>query len=333
MIRFEKTMKARKEVLVWSIIFTMCAVFSAGLAAEEAKQGYLGVSIERLPNVEKEELEVSHGVRVTAVVEKSAAEKAGIQEGDIIQYFNDEKIRVPSDLVEEVRAVQPDKQVKVRLVRDGKKMELRVRLGEHRPKDFWFSPKVRKAKPFVWMGRGGYLGVSLQALDEDLASYFGVEPDSGALVLSVEKETPAAEAGIKSGDVIVRINDEPVSDPADVSKAISEKKKGDKVELNLIRHGKKKTVTAELDETPFHRGMHIFKKHRGDLKDLDIPELHFPNARYWRIDPHTIIFGFPHGECRGHLRSRHIEKLKDRIESIREKIDKKLKHGVITVSI
>jgi hypothetical protein len=333
MIRFKKLMKARKEVLVWSIVFTAFAVFSTGLVAGDAKQGYLGVSIEKLSTVDKDELDVSHGVRVTRVVEESAAERAGIREGDIIQYFNEEKIRIPSDLVEEVRAVPPEKLVKVRLVRDGKKKELSVKMGEYQPKDFWFGARSKRVKPFVWMGKGGYLGVSLQALDKDLASYFGVEPDSGALVLSVAEDTPAQDAGMKSGDVIVRVNDQPVSGPDDVREAISEKEKGDKVELTLVRHKKKKTVTAELDEIPFHKGMHIFKGRRGDFGNLDIPELHFPDARHWKFFPHTIIFGFPHGDCRGHFWSGHVDRLKDKIESMRGKLHTKMKQGVRTISI
>ena len=333
MFRFKWLMIKKNKVLVGVVGLAVLACMPAGLTAKAAKQGYLGVSIERLSDSEKEEMGVSHGVRVTHVVKKSAAEAAGIQEDDVIQYFNNEKIRVPSDLVEEVRAVEPDSVAKVKLVRDGKEKVVRVTMGEYTPEPRWFGRESRKDKPFVWLSRRGYLGVQLQALDADLASYFGVKAESGALILGVEKDTPAQEAGLKSGDVIVKIDENSVTGPGDVSKVISEKEKGDPVKLTVIRQKKKKEITAELDESPFYRRMRVIKGHRGDLSHLEIPKFHFPRLHFRHIDPHTIIFGIPQGEHRGIFWYDRLDKMKEKQKNIEEKVHKKLKHIPKTISI
>jgi membrane-associated protease RseP (regulator of RpoE activity) len=95
-----------------------------------------------------------------------------------------------------------------------------------------------------------WMGVRLHGLDEDMAGYFRVKADEGALVLGVEKESPAAKAGVKSGDVIVRIGREKVYEPGDVSDIIGDCRPGDKIEAVVVRKGIETSLTVELEESP-----------------------------------------------------------------------------------
>jgi len=92
----------------------------------------------------------------------------------------------------------------------------------------------------------GWLGVRLQGLDQNLAESFGMEKPQGALVAQVEENSPAAKAGIESGDVILQYNGKAVNKTADLPALVASTPIGDKIEIKLLRDGKEQTVTAEI---------------------------------------------------------------------------------------
>ncbi len=109
-------------------------------------------------------------------------------------------------------------------------------------------------------------------MDADLAAYFSVKAGEGVLITGVEKDTPAAKAGLKSGDVIVEMAGKPVKESKDIHKALAELKKGDSVAITVVRHGKKQTLKAEPD---FDRRERILRIFSGD-KDIEIEHLELP---------------------------------------------------------
>ena len=92
----------------------------------------------------------------------------------------------------------------------------------------------------------GWLGVRIQGLDQTLAESFGMEKPQGALVASVEENSPAAKAGIENGDVILQYNGKAVSKSADLPAYVASTPIGEKVEIKLLRDGKEQTVKAEI---------------------------------------------------------------------------------------
>ncbi|WP_314063241.1 DegQ family serine endoprotease [Cardiobacterium hominis] len=92
----------------------------------------------------------------------------------------------------------------------------------------------------------GWLGVRIQGLDQTLAEGFGMENPQGALVAEVEDNSPAAKAGIESGDVILQYNGKPVTKSADLPALVASTPIGEKVEIKLLRDGKEETVKAEI---------------------------------------------------------------------------------------
>ena len=91
------------------------------------------------------------------------------------------------------------------------------------------------------------LGVRLQPLPDQLAEYFGVGDEGGALVASVREGSPAAGAGLRAGDVVVRFGSDPVGDPGDLVAAVREAETG-AVEVTVVRRGERRTLTVELPE-------------------------------------------------------------------------------------
>lgn len=100
----------------------------------------------------------------------------------------------------------------------------------------------------------GWLGVALQSLDDDLAERFALEDTSGALVTAILPDSPAAEAGIRMGDVIVAWNGSPVADPAALSFAVAGTRIGSKATVALIRDGKRVELTLTVAERPPQAG-------------------------------------------------------------------------------
>lgn len=96
--------------------------------------------------------------------------------------------------------------------------------------------------------RRGRLGVIVQDVSQDLAESFGLAAATGALVSSVEPGTPAARAGLESGDVIVKFNDKAISNATDLSLAVSTVAPGAKVRIQLWRKGETKTLDAVVAE-------------------------------------------------------------------------------------
>jgi serine protease Do len=96
----------------------------------------------------------------------------------------------------------------------------------------------------------GFLGVQIQALTPDLADGLGLKNQKGALVNSAQPSTPAAKAGLRSGDVVTSINGEPVSDARELTRRIAGLKPGTKIELGYLRDGGQRTATVELGTLP-----------------------------------------------------------------------------------
>jgi len=101
---------------------------------------------------------------------------------------------------------------------------------------------------FEWSTSQGRLGVLVSSMTPELRKHFGAAGDRGVLVERVEPGTPAAAAGVAVGDVITRVETTTIDSATDVLSAMSNMKKGETVEVGLIRDGKSMTVKATLTE-------------------------------------------------------------------------------------
>jgi len=199
-------------------------------------RGWLGVSIQEItPELGKSlGLKESKGALVAQVVSGSPAEKAGIEQGDVIVAFDGKEIGDSKDLPRTVASTPVGKTVTVKVSRDGKLMDRQVKLGEMEEKGAEVAGKSPAHKS---------LGISVQNVTPDLARSFGLKNESGVLVIRVEPGSPAAEAGIREGDVISQVNRKPVKDVDDFAKKI-ESAKGQESVLLLIQRGQMNLFAA-----------------------------------------------------------------------------------------
>ena len=242
--------------------------------------GYLGVQTEEITkdNFAKYGLREVRGVAVEKVMEGSPAEKAGIQNGDVIVRFNNEDVTSVRKLTRLLGEVAADHQAKLTIIRSGGERELTATLGKRPTPKFdegSFSmsaphvpfppmPKIDQMprvevlppgapdQPFVWQMRSGRrIGAGVTTLTKQLSEHFGVS--SGVMINDVRADSPAAKAGLKAGDIIVEAEGKEVKSDHDLIRTIGEKKEGD-ISLTIVRQGNRQTirVTPEKADGEFN---------------------------------------------------------------------------------
>jgi serine protease Do len=193
-------------------------------------RGWLGVMIQKVtPELkDKFKLKDEKGALVADVTAGGPAEKAGIKRGDVILSFDGKQIHEMNDLPFIVGATTIGKTVIVDVIRNGRKKPFKVKIGEL--KEEKESQEVAKAKP--------PLGMTVEEITPQLAGSLGLSQTSGLVVVQVERNSPAEEAGLKQGDIILEVDQVPAKDLEQFLKKIREYKEGNTV-LFLIKRGSK----------------------------------------------------------------------------------------------
>jgi len=106
----------------------------------------------------------------------------------------------------------------------------------------------------VRVGRGGFMGVRLIGITDDLRGHYGAPKDAGVLVAEVEAGSAAARAGIEVGDVITGVDGKRVTSTREVLRTIRGKKGGDAVDVELVRGRSPRKVTVTLDDRKASEG-------------------------------------------------------------------------------
>jgi serine protease Do len=187
---------------------------------------FLGVAIQEIDSNRARELKLSEeaGVEVTRIAPDSPAEKAGIKTGDVVTQYNGQRVEGMDQFSRMVRETPAGREVKIGIIRNGAPQIITAKIvarpalsGQlipapvQNPFELRF-PDMPQSR-MTW--RSTILGIEAEALDGQLAEFFGVK--EGVLVRIVNKGSAADKAGIKAGDVIVRVDDAKVATPADIS--------------------------------------------------------------------------------------------------------------------
>ena len=197
-------------------------------------RGWLGVSIQEVtPELAKSfSLDKNKGALVAEVFKASPAEKAGIEQGDIILQFNGKDIVESKELPRMMAATPVGDTVALKVLRNGKTITCQVNAGEMQEKEVASLDTPRES-----------LGLTVQNITPDIAQELGLEKAGGVVVANVEPGSPAAEAGIQPGDVIQGVNQKPVRNVDDFVAKIENAGKQENV-LLLIKRGNNNLYAA-----------------------------------------------------------------------------------------
>ena len=239
---------------------------SLGFSSEDfGGSSYLGVDTRDVTPDRLGELKLKeeHGVEVTLVDQDAPAGKAGIKEHDVILTLNGTQVESVEQLRRMIREIPSGRTVTLGISRDGQPMTLKAQLA-NRKNAFFVTPKV---KPFeaplippmpvipeidmpmsvVVVHSSMRSGLMVENLTPQLADFFGAKNGQGVLVRSVDKGSRAERAGFRDGDVIVKINGQPIHDSGDFTHALHGRKT-DSVNVGIVRDKKEQTLTLTLPE-------------------------------------------------------------------------------------
>lgn len=234
------------------------------MAWSSGSGSYLGVDISEVTGdrVAALKLKEERGVEITMVDRDAPAGKAGLKEHDVIMEFNGARIEGEEQLRRMLRETPAGRKITLGISRDGQPMNVDVTLAA-RENTMRRSmsraiqidpPNVVMAMPEISIPQVEVMvrsysrrtGMMVDNLTPQLGEFFGVKSGQGILVRSVEKGSAAEAAGLKAGDVIVKVDDENIDDRNDWNRIM--RKKGGKVSFGIVRDKREQNLTVTLPE-------------------------------------------------------------------------------------
>lgn len=259
-----------------------------GFSSDEAGgTSYLGIDTRDITpdRLSPLHLKEEQGVEITMVDQDAPAGKAGLKEHDVILTLNGEKVESVEQLRRLIRETPPGRVISLGISRSGQPMTVKVPLGDRKSgfgygygygsdaSNYHFEMPAMPAMPaipdidipvsIVVVHSSARSGLMVENLTPQLGDFFGVKNGQGVLVRSVEKGSRADKAGFHAGDVIVKINGEPIHDSGDFSHALRSRK-DNSASISILRDKKEQTITLTLPE-----------RRQGDLywETLETPEI------------------------------------------------------------
>jgi membrane-associated protease RseP (regulator of RpoE activity) len=285
-------MKTKSQILAIAALFVVATGMPAKGGAEPEGQhyvfysdesggggSYLGVDTRDITTDRVADLHVKDesGVEVTMVDQDAPAGKAGLKEHDVILSINDQKIESVEQLRRVVHEIPAGRSVTIGISRAGEPMTLKAQLAERNmDRRFNFNvppinipaihiPPINMPEidvpTVVVMHSPHNSGMMVENLTPQLGDFFGVKSGNGVLIRSVERGSRAAQAGLRAGDVIVKVNGSEVSDCSDFTRLLRERKQV-KASVTVVRDRKEQNLTLTLPEP----------RRTGSLKDCDYVE-------------------------------------------------------------
>ncbi len=222
---------------------------------------------------------------VDEVDEKSPAAAANLREGDVIVSMDNKEATGGAAVGSAIRNKKPGEQVTFGIVRDGKNMDVKVKLGEYTqdvaiqemetrfpklfrieppmPPDGKIRPPQRPGMPFQAFGKNRSLGFYCDELSRELAGHFGVKEGRALIISKLAEGGPAEKAGLKIGDVIIKVDGDRIETRDQLIDAMQGKDKGQKVKIGLLRD--RREMTREIEMTEDRNGPFLESGNLGDL--------------------------------------------------------------------
>lgn len=247
----------------------------AVVIGEGAQSGYLGIGVADITSERAKALNLKEerGAEVTSVNADSPAAKAGVQKGDVVLEYNGQAVQGTAQLTRMVQETPPGRQVKIQVSRNGAAQMLTATVEQRKnvmvfggnvfgngqfelPEGAVRGMTIPRIPPmdipqFQMAWRSPMLGIVGEGLGEQpqLAEFFGVK--DGVLVKSVTRGSAAEKAGIKAGDVVVKLDETRVTSAEEIRKAMTslrdKKNSGTTFTVVVVRNKKEMPLQVTLE--------------------------------------------------------------------------------------
>ena len=219
------------------------------LQTGRVSRGVIGVSVSPVPADALAEfgLKDRRGALVGTVSRGKPAAKAGIEPGDIILEFNGKAVKNRDELVATVVATKPGATVPVKILRDKQEKTVSLTVDELDLDEEGNRAEQQRTstEPDEEPSQG--FGVTLSVLTPETAKRLRATDAQGVLVSEVEQGSPAFRAGLVRGDIITRVNRQPVRTPQEASRALAQVPSGGTAFLLVLRGGQEQFFTVRKE--------------------------------------------------------------------------------------
>ncbi len=223
-------------------------------AARADEPGYLGVLLAPVPEELSAHVKAEGGALVSRVVPGSPAENAGLKRFDVIVSVNGAGARSPDEVRGRIQEAKRGDLVKLGVVRGAETLALEATLADPPAELPEVKPETKPdddgAKEKEEESHKGFLGIGSAEVPPLLAHHLALPEGTGIVVGDVWKGSPAEKAGIEAMDVLTAVDGKAIRGPSDFRHVFSQKKAGDKVKIDLIHKGEKKTLEVTLAPRP-----------------------------------------------------------------------------------
>jgi len=254
----------------------------SGFGGYEGGSSYLGIDTQDVTpqRMAPLKLKEERGVEVLTVDQDAPAGKAGLKEHDVILEFNGTKVEGVEHLRRMIHEIPPGRTATVAVSRDGKPMLFKVQLADKgQAMRMSGTRKIMIPRPVIpdfdfpavdvmVQTSGSRSGAVVENLTPQLGDYFGARNGEGVLVRSVEKGSAAEAAGLRAGDVIVRVESERISDRGDWKTALRNHRRG-KVSVGIIRDKKEQTISITMPEPKDDSSFEVMPFGLDETEDMD----------------------------------------------------------------
>jgi len=243
--------------------------------------GWLGVEIGEVTAEKAKDLRLSEarGVEVIDVEPDGPAAKAGLKEHDVITRYDGQVVEGTVQFRRLVRETPSGRNISLGISRNGSAQDISVELGDRSS----FYEKKMKGKMrdfgnayaftepnfdfhfdtpgvFEMDGRAPILGISAEDLSGQLGTYFGAPNGTGILVREVRSGTAAEKAGLKAGDVIVKVNGSPLGSLNELRQQLRDKSYSKTVSLGILRKGSEMNVPVTIEKPKPMESTHMVRR-------------------------------------------------------------------------
>lgn len=302
---FEAGQQVKLKIFRNSSYETINLILGERKSPNQKTKAYLGVYLENLDDKDYQKFNLleKYGVLAEKIVKDGPADKAGMKDKDIIVEIQGEKIYTSDQITRMLDLLRPEQEVNIKIWRKKEFKNLDLVLGEKEYHDYsFFTPGLesfRLGPSNVLMYKyqdenGKWIGIQPRELNEQLLDSYGLK--NGVMIEKVISETPAEKAGLKAGDIILKMDEMNIEKINDIHEVVKNKEIDEEVTIQIQRDKKQQQVRVKIESRR--------KEREGERIELSVDD---GSIRMWIDGKEELLYNL-----------QELEHLKEKLNILKE---------------